>query len=52
MKTVIVCKLHQWHVTVPTPGLIQHTRSQHIFQHLNSPFRLSICLWMICHTKT
>lgn len=38
-------------MVIPTTTIINHTSTQHIFQYLDSPLRLSIHLWVEGSTK-
>ena len=51
METIIIVKLNQRKLVVPRTSLFQHTSPQQIFQRLDSPLCLTICLRMISRTQ-
>nr|GEV96540.1 ribonuclease H-like domain-containing protein [Tanacetum cinerariifolium] len=47
MVAVIVCKLDQWKMNVPTSLEVHDARSEHVFKGLNCTLALTISLWMV-----
>ena len=46
MKAIIISKLHQSNMFIPTPFEINNSSPKHILEGLNSVFRLTIRLGM------
>ena len=51
MMAVVVRKLCQGKIRVPTPTEIQHTCSEHVLERLNRSLTLPVSLWVVCGTK-
>ena len=51
MVAIIVSKLYQWQIFIPTVSKIHYTHSQYILECLNHPLRLTIRLRMKSSAK-
>jgi len=51
MMAIVIRKLCQGKIRVPTPAEIQHTCSEHVLERLNRPLTLPVSLRVVCGTK-
>ena len=51
MVAVVIGKLSQRQIRVPTPSEVQHTCPKHVLERLNRPITLSVRLWVVSGTE-